>query len=61
MENTTNRSSSTSMENDDDGEDEKPSLDEVFIEQLRKLVNDYMEHTTLPFPYRYFIDLTTDD
>ncbi|CAF3394721.1 unnamed protein product [Rotaria socialis] len=36
------------------------SIDDQFIIDLRKLMNDYVQRTTRPFPMKYFIDLTTD-
>jgi len=34
------------------------SADEQFIVDLRKIINDYLQRTTRPFPLKYFIDLT---
>lgn len=34
------------------------SIDEQFVSDLRKLINDYLQRTTRPFPLKYFVDLT---
>ncbi|CAF5003267.1 unnamed protein product [Rotaria sp. Silwood1] len=34
------------------------SLDEQFVAKLRQLIDEYMKHTTRPFPLKYFLDLT---
>ena len=34
------------------------SLDDQFVQELRKLINNYMQHTTRPFPLKYFLNLT---
>ncbi|CAF1203620.1 unnamed protein product [Adineta steineri] len=39
-------------------EEQSLSLDDHFINQLRQLLKDYMQHTKRPFPLKYFIDLT---
>jgi hypothetical protein len=36
------------------------SMDDLFIAQLRQLIDDYMQHTKRPFPVKYFIDLTNN-
>ncbi|CAF4318325.1 unnamed protein product [Rotaria sp. Silwood2] len=34
------------------------TLDEQFVAKLRQLIDEYMKHTTRPFPLKYFLDLT---
>ncbi|CAF3104657.1 unnamed protein product [Rotaria sp. Silwood2] len=41
-------------------EKEDMSLDDQFIAQLRKLIKDYIQHTTRPLPLKYFLDLTEE-
>ena len=39
-------------------EPEDESLDDWFVMELKKLIHVYMQHTTRPFPMKYFLDLT---
>ena len=34
------------------------SLDDRFSLELQKLVTQYIQHTTRPFPLKFFVDLT---
>ena len=40
------------------GEKQDQSVDDLFIAQLRQLINEYMQRTKRPSPTRYFIDFS---
>ncbi|CAF2806183.1 unnamed protein product [Rotaria sp. Silwood2] len=35
-------------------------LDEQFVAKLRQLIDEYMKHTSRPFPLKYFLHLTDE-